>query len=65
MKDRIIFIERQLLGGYIHAGRDYNLISHITKIGFTSEEWDALKTVFSLPYLSKDEIKEIDEYFRR
>lgn len=51
----------QQLTGFHHAYSGFDIISLIEEMGLRSEEWEELKE--SVPWLHRDLIADIDEYF--
>ncbi|NCU31424.1 MAG: hypothetical protein EOM23_00485 [Candidatus Moranbacteria bacterium] len=56
--------EQQLLG-FGHCQRGADLISLIETMGLTQKEWLTMKERFNLYYLSEQDKKDIDFYFKK
>ena len=56
--------EQQLLG-FGHCQRGGDLISLVEAMGLTKEEWSTMKERFNLYYLTEQDEKDIDFYFKK
>lgn len=65
LEDISIEKAEQQLTGFAHAKRGFNLVSLIQSMGLKEYEWKKIKFNASILGLNKDEVLEIDDYFKK
>lgn len=61
---QIMKAEQQLLG-FVHGRNGYSLISLIESMGLTKLEWKKINNGYTTSYLSKSDIIQINDYFKK
>ena len=61
----MVQLVEQQLRGFCHAKNGYDLLSLITSMNLSKQEWVKLKSEYDLSFMSDDQKSEIDDYYKR